>query len=144
MRSLLDANVLIALIDADHAFHRRAFSWFQATQQTGWATSPLTENACLRILSHPNYSGAKRFSLARLIPKLREIISKTNHEFWADNVSLLDDSRFEPDNILGPRQLTDVYLLALAVYNNGCLVSFDGRIPISAVRNSSAVNLLVI
>jgi len=144
MRSLLDANVLIALIDSDHAFHKRAISWFHANQQVGWATTPLTENACLRVLSHPNYSRTKQYSLRQLVPKLGEIMAKTNHEFWPDNISLIDRSRFALENVLGPRQLTDVYLLALAVHNKGCLVSFDGRIPTSAVQNAAANNMCVI
>jgi hypothetical protein len=44
----------------------------------------------------------------------------------------------------GPRQLTDLYLLGLAVKNKACLVSFDARIPLSAVRGASAKHLVML
>jgi hypothetical protein len=46
--------------------------------------------------------------------------------------------------ILSSRHLTDLYLLALAVENHGCLVTFDQHIPLHAVRKALADHLLVI
>ena len=51
---LLDVNVLIALIDPAHEFHAPAHFWFQQNRKHGWATCPITENGCLRILSKPD------------------------------------------------------------------------------------------
>lgn len=144
MRSLLDVNVLIAFLDSDHLFHTKSFEWFQANQDTGWATCPITENAALRILSHPGYSKVKRFQLPKIVGQLNEIIEKTNHQFWPDDISLLDTSLVETAKILGPGQLTDIYLLAIAVKHSGCLVSFDERIETSAVMVASPENLVTI
>ncbi len=55
------------------------------------------------------------------------------HVFWPDDVSLADPKRFDHDRLLGPGQITDAYLLALAVQNDGRLVTFDRTIPIAAV-----------
>jgi predicted nucleic acid-binding protein len=55
MRALLDVNVLIALLDADHSLHRRASEWFAGRARAGWASSPITENGCVRVMSHPGY-----------------------------------------------------------------------------------------
>ena len=44
--------------------------------------------------------------------------------------------------ILMLQQSTDLYLLGLAVKNKACLVSFDARIPLSAVRGASAKHLI--
>ena len=55
MIALLDANLLIALFDPAHVNHALAHTWLSANRSSGWATCPLTQNACLRILSHLNY-----------------------------------------------------------------------------------------
>ena len=55
MTFLLDANVLIALIDPAHVQHDAAHAWFAAHGQRSWATCPLTENAVLRIVGHARY-----------------------------------------------------------------------------------------
>ena len=52
MRSLLDVNVLIALLDQDHSLHVRARDWYGTHARAGWASCPLTQNRCLRIMSH--------------------------------------------------------------------------------------------
>ena len=144
MRALLDANVLIAMLDSDHLFHSNSFDWFQANQNMGWATCPITQNAALRILSNPGYSKVKRYQLSRLVELLNEIIEKTNHEFWPDDISLLDSSIVDLSKVLGPGQLTDIYLLALAARNEGRLISFDPRIATSAVRFGTDKNLTTI
>jgi predicted nucleic acid-binding protein len=46
--------------------------------------------------------------------------------------------------IHGPRQLTDIFLLALAVKHAGKLVTFDGGIPLAAVKKATRQNLLVL
>jgi uncharacterized protein len=50
MRGLLDANVLIALLDADHASHASAIDWFVANGKHGWASCPITQNGCIRVM----------------------------------------------------------------------------------------------
>ena len=55
MRALLDVNVLIALLDAGHAHHARATEWLATELHYGWASCPLTQNGCLRIMSQPGY-----------------------------------------------------------------------------------------
>jgi predicted nucleic acid-binding protein len=66
MRALLDINVLIALHDGDHVHHDRAVAWFDAHIQQGWASSPLTQNGCLRIMSQAAYANPQ--PLAMLVP----------------------------------------------------------------------------
>lgn len=44
MRALLDVNVLIALLDADHSLHARAIQWFASHARGGWASCPITQN----------------------------------------------------------------------------------------------------
>lgn len=143
MRSLLDINVLIALVDPHHIHHRRAHGWWGASSDRSWASCPLTENGFVRILSDPGYGGDPR-SPVQLIADLQDFIAMSDHQFWPDDISLRDLSVFDPDHILGPRQLTDIYLLALAVRNGGKLVTFDKRISLSAARNATPDHLSVI
>ena len=142
MRSLLDVNVLIALLQPDHAHHAVAHKWWAAHKSAGWASCPLTQNGFIRIISQPKYP--KPIPIARALDLLAEETQGTDHRFWADDLSLLDTQRFARHRILGPRQLTDVYLLALAVQNGGRLVSFDRAIPLAAVRSAAKQHLVVI
>ena len=131
MRALLDINVLIALHDRDHVHHIRAATWFEANVEHGWASCPLTQNGCLRIMNQPGYSSPQ--PLAALMAMLQRSTSAAVHETWFDDISILDAARFQHAHMHGHRQLTDLYLLGLAVKNNGRLASFDQRIPMSAV-----------
>lgn len=143
MRALLDVNVVIALFDPDHAFHERAHAWWAANMKRGWASCPLTENGVVRIMSHPHYSAKIQFTPDDLIARLRKFAAQSSHEFWPDQISLRDEKIFATERIHSSRQLTDLYLLALAVANGGRLVTFDRGIPISCVRNARAANLCV-
>ena len=122
---LFDANFLIALGDADHVHHDEAQTFFTLKKQDGWATCPLTENAFLRILGHPNYpKGPSSPCAARTL--LQEFICQSGHQFWDATISLVDSRKFP--TLPGSKNLTDYYLLALAIKNRGKLITFDQRI----------------
>lgn len=140
MRALLDINVLIALLDSDHSLHDRATAWFAEHGDQGWASCPLTQNGCIRIMSHPNYPNGP--SLQAIVARLAEATAEAVHEFWPDDVSLLESRVADPTRIHGPRQITDVYLLALAVRHGGRLVTFDGSIAREAVTGAEGRHLL--
>ena len=142
MRSLLDINVLIALFDPDHVFHEPAMSWFATHAKQGWASCPLTQNGCVRIMSTPSYPNFK--PVHAVVTRLTEACEERIHEFWPDEPSLLDSGVFDATRIHGPRQITDVYLLGLAVRHQARLATFDDRVPLQAVRNAAARNLLVL
>ncbi|MBK7003887.1 MAG: VapC toxin family PIN domain ribonuclease [Burkholderiales bacterium] len=140
MRALLDINVLIALHDREHIHHERAALWLESNIAHGWASCPLTQNGCLRIMSQPGYSSPQ--PLAVLVTMLQGSTGTAFHTLWADDISLLDARYFHHPHIHGHKQLTDLYLLALAVRNGGRLVSFDQRIPLSAVQGARAEHLV--
>ena len=144
MRALLDINVIIALFDPDHAFHERAHAWWSENRKRGWASCPLSENGVVRIMSHPGYSRKMQFTPGELIARLSGFVDQTDHEFWSDAISLRDESRFVNARIHSSRQLSDLYLLALAASHLGRLVTFDEGIPLSAVLNAKAANLCVL
>lgn len=129
---LLDANVLIALVDLDHEFNDAASRWFTAHHASGWATCPLTENAVLRIIGHRRYLGVPG-GPATVTPLLRQLISKPGHVFWPDDISLLDPRQVALDRLGSHASVTDTYLLALAVAHGGRLATFDRRLVVDAV-----------
>jgi predicted nucleic acid-binding protein len=76
--------------------------------------------------------------------RLRAAVSTEHHQFISDDISLLDDTVVDSRQLSGHRQLTDVYLLALAVTHDARLVTLDTRIPLNAVRRASERHLAVI
>jgi predicted nucleic acid-binding protein len=70
---------------------------------------------------------------AVVIDRLRTFCRSGNHSFWADNVSLQDETLFNLAHVAGARQLTDIYLLGLAAKMGGRLATFDRAIPLNAV-----------
>ncbi len=142
MRALFDVNVLIAILDEQHIHHLAAHEWWAPNRSAGWATCPLTENGMARVMSQSTYKNPVTSSFA--VDLLAVQIAKTDHRFWPDDLSLRDQDWIDPGGILGPNQITDVYLLALAVKNGGRLVTFDRGIPLSAVRGAEPRHLVVL
>jgi hypothetical protein len=131
-RYLLDVNVLIALIDPAHVQHDRAHQWFAAQGQRAWATCPLTENGVLRIVGHARYpnSPGTPAAVAELFAILRAL---DGHEFWPDDLTLFDTRRIDSTRLLASSQVTDTYLLALAVAHGGQFATFDRNLVVDAV-----------
>ena len=140
MRALLDVNVLIALLDADHVLHEPAIAWFSANAAHGWASSPITQNGCLRVMSSPAYPGRQPVQV--IADRLASATAHAVHEFWPDTMSLLEEGAVDLGRVHGPRQITDLYLLALAVRRDGRLVTFDRGIDMAAVRGAQPRHLL--
>ena len=139
MRSLYDVNFLIAFLDKNHKFHDAVSSWFTDNVEQGWASCPLTQNGYLRIRSQPDYPHP--VSLAQACEQLLAATSTEHHHFITDDISLLDDTLVRFRVLSSYRQLTDVYLLALAVKHDARLVTLDTRIPLRAVHGANEGHL---
>ncbi len=142
LRALLDVNVLVALLDASHVHHRAATDWLAAHARLGWASCPLTQNGCLRILSLPSYPNPQ--PTASVAQRLGRAVAGASHAFWPDAFSLLEAGRVHWDRVLSSRQITDAYLLALAAAHGGRLVTFDRGIAVEAVSGATRQNLLTL
>jgi len=140
-RCLFDVNALIALVDPNHVFHDHMHAWWELHRSSGWASCSLTLNGALRVMSQPAYS-EHPFSLGELARTLRAFQQTTDHEFWPEDLSLLDESRFDLRWVVGHRQITDVYLLGLAVQRQGVLVTLDTSIPVAAVCEATGSSLV--
>lgn len=124
---LLDVSVLVALCDAAHEFHDEASVWFHTIRAGGWATCPLTENGLVRILGHPSYPGGPG-SPARARPLLQALTRTAGHASFADEISIRDAAVFPSLASTTAANLTDLYLLALALHHGARFATFDRRI----------------
>jgi toxin-antitoxin system PIN domain toxin len=112
---LLDANVLIALVVADHVHHDAAETWFVAAEDT-FATCPVTQGSLIRLLVRQGQPAETAVTL------IAGLTGHPRHEFWPD------DESFEAvplRGVIGHRQVTDVYLAHLATARRGRLATFD-------------------
>ena len=141
MTSLLDVNVLISLLDANHEHHAATMGWWSQNNDP-WASCPITQNGYLRIVTQKGYGNTISFEEA--IKKLTEAVSSPDHEFLPDNISLLDQKLFAHKQVRGPKQLTDIYLLALSVSHGARLVTFDQGIPLVAVQQATNASVHVV
>ena len=142
MSDLLDVNMLIALVDDEHAHHQRASAWLESNDRRGWATCPITQNGCLRILSQPRYPNS--MGIIEAMRRLHELIDTTDHRFIADDISLLTEGVIDIGEVSSHRQLTDVYMLALAVAHDLRFVTLDRGVRLTAVRGANDTHLAVI
>jgi toxin-antitoxin system PIN domain toxin len=142
MRALLDINVLIAMVDADHSLHERARDWFSRNARNGWASCPIIQNGCARVMSYAGYPNA--LPVRQVLERLREATRGPHHEFWQDDITSLEPRIADATRIYGPRQLTDLYLLALAVSRDGRFVTFDGSVPLIAIKSAEKRHLVAL
>jgi toxin-antitoxin system PIN domain toxin len=142
MRALLDVNVLIALLDPDHSLHARATQWFATNARSGWASCPITQNGCVRVMSHPGYPNT--LPAGAVMGHLAEATGSELHQFWSDDISLLNPDLIDRSRVHGPRQLTDLYLLALAAHHGGCFATFDHSISAEAIKETKARDMIVL
>jgi toxin-antitoxin system PIN domain toxin len=142
MRALLDVNVLVALLDADHIHHGMARDWLGANIADGWASCAVTQNGCIRILSQPNYPHA--LAPSDIAARLKEATEAPFHHYWTDAPNLLTSSLVDWQYVHGSTQVTDAYLLGLAVHHGGRLVTFDHSVPRRAVPSADPEHLLLL
>lgn len=141
-RALLDINVLVALLDSDHIDHTRAHDWLDEQIDAGWASCAITENGFVRIISQPRYPSP--IAPAEAIELLTRASEGARHEFWACDVSLVDATIVDGSRLHGPRQVTDAYLLALAMAHDGRFITFDRSVPLSSVHGATDEHLTVL
>lgn len=139
MIHLLDVNVLIALCDPAHPHATAALRFFSANlARNGWATCPLLENGFLRIFGARKYPGGPGSPQAAR-PILAGLLAAPGHQFWEDDLTLTAATVFP--NLPAAEDLTDIYLLALAVKHSGRFATFDRNIDASLIPGGPAAIL---
>jgi uncharacterized protein len=125
---LLDTSLLIALAWPQHVHHAKAHEWFQSVGNSGWATCPLTQAAFIRISSNPKII-ADAVAPRAALQVLQKIVALAGHRFWADDIAPTEAKTFTSAALVGHRQVTDAYLVALVQHRKGKLATFDRGVP---------------
>ena len=121
---LLDVNVLLALSWPGHKFHSSVQEWFGHNASKGWATCPMVEAGFVRIVSNPAFS-VHAVSPKEAIEALEINTKHPTHQFWPDDIPLATAMAKLRDRIVGHQQITDAYLLALAMHHRSKLATLD-------------------
>jgi toxin-antitoxin system PIN domain toxin len=124
---LLDTNLLISLLWPSHEQHGLALKWFTRHRGRGWATCPITQAGFVRIVSNPAFS-RDAVQPREAIHVLSANTAAKDHTFWPDELPFADAVAFTGVRLMGHQQVTDAYLLGLAVRRGGILATLDQRI----------------
>lgn len=112
---LADGNVLVALTVVDHVHHDVALEWFERAEPD-LATCPITEGTLLRFLVREGQAAIDAMAI------LDAVRSQSWHVFWPDEI------RYDAAHlagVIGHRQVTDAYLVALARHHGGRVATLD-------------------
>ena len=137
---LLDINVLIALAWPNHVHHDEAQTWFAKKGALGFRTCPITQLGFVRISSNPAFT-PKAVSPGDAMGLLERVARLPGHDFWPDDVPLRETVG-SSTSLAGHRQITDLYLLALANAHGGVLATLDRGAAALARANHQLFELI--
>lgn len=124
MTNLLDVNVLVAMAWPTHEAHEKVLNWLKEHAREGWATCPVTQIAFVRLLSNPQFS-PDALTSEEALTLLEANLAHPVHRFWPDAIGFAEALRSLEGKLQGHRQVTDAYLLGLALHYKGRLVTLD-------------------
>jgi len=146
MSYLLDVNVLVALLWPEHKFHEIVQDWFGKHARKGWATCPLTQAGLVRIVSNPAFS-PQAVPPVEALRALALSLQHPAHQFWHDDATVTDALAMFGKRLVGHQQVTDAYLLGLAIKKKGKLATLDRSLIELSGRGeaeSTAVELIAV
>lgn len=121
---LLDVNILIALAREDHVAHKTVRQWFQRAGSRSWATCALTQAGFVRVIANPRFLEQPP-NMSEAIDMLRALTALPGHRFWPIEITFVKAAMALEKNLFGHQQVTDTYLLGLAIQNRGKLATLD-------------------
>jgi toxin-antitoxin system PIN domain toxin len=140
---LLDVNVLVALLWPSQQDHALVQQWFHRNAGGGWATCPITQAGFVRIVSNPSFSRdaiAPQDAVKLLAPNL----DHPNHQFWTDDINFVQAAELFQKHLVGHKQVTDAYLLALAIHKKGRLATLDRKLTALLPEKTAARDLVTV
>lgn len=143
-QNLVDLNVLIALTDSEHIHRQKAERWFLSEGRDNWGLCPLTEAGFIRITTSLA-TQRSAITIDRAISILQALRAHPGYRYWpiTDAESWVAVTAGFAARISGHQQITDAYLLGLAIKKNGVLVTFDRGLRYMAGPEYSR-NLLIL
>lgn len=141
---LLDTNLLIALLWPRHTKHELALKWFARHRSAGWATCPFTQAGFVGIISNPAFS-RDSMQPREAVRVLTLNTGAKDHVFWPDDLEFSDAIAFAAERLIGFQQVTDCYLLGLAIRRGGVLATLDHGIEsLLEPKSSERKSLLIV
>lgn len=140
--NLLDLNVLVALAEPGHGHYQKAQQWFNSGGKDNWGVCPLTEAGFVRLTTNPAFHPGPR-TLGQAVAALQTIKEHPGYRYWEITESWVTLTAPFADRIFSHQQVTDAYLLGLAIKENGVLVTFDRGLRYMAGPEYSR-NLLIL
>jgi toxin-antitoxin system PIN domain toxin len=124
-RYLLDVNVFVALLAENHIHHQLVTEWFNASPRLQWAICPFTEAGFLRNATAPRPGQITMSEATAVLATMAQHPGYHYQPITADWHGLC--SPFFK-RLYGTKQVTDAYLLGLAVREGMVLVTLDKAI----------------
>lgn len=121
---LLDVNVLIALTQPEHMHHSMVMKWFN-TPGLNWGLCAFSEVGFLRISSNP---AVGKLTVEDGTKMLAALTNHRGYRFWPISAGWAALAAPFHQRVFGHQQITDAYLLGLAIKENGVLVTTDKAI----------------
>lgn len=128
---LLDVNVLIALVRPKHEKHDRVMQWFRSSGRNHWATCPFTEAGFVRVVSNPKFT-AQSVDVEEALQLLTELTALPGRQFWPIDITFAEATKPFEGRFFGHQQVTDLYLLSLAIRHKAVLATTDRGIALLA------------
>lgn len=139
---LLDLNSLISLADPNAMHYEAMQRWFDSEGKRDWGVCPLTESAFVRVTTNPKY-GSQGRTVAQATGILAELAKIDGYRYWPITASWAELTAPLAARMKGHQQITNAYLLGLAIREDGVLVTFDASIGYLA-GNAFRGNLLTL
>jgi uncharacterized protein len=141
-RYLLDVNILLGIVWEDQQAHLPVFRWFHDVGQHCFATCGITQSGFVRISSNARLS-PNPVPIKAALDILTKLTDMPGHAFWPIDIGIREATASVADKLFGPLQLTDAYLLGLAITKGATLVTRDRAIP-QLAGNTFANNVLLL
>jgi uncharacterized protein len=121
-RYLLDVSVFVALLAENHIHHQLVTEWFNASPSLQWAICPFTEAGFLRNATAPRPG---QITMSEATAVLARMAQHPGYHYLPISAEwhTLCSPFFR--RLYGTKQVTDAYLLGLAVLEGLTLVTLD-------------------
>jgi len=129
----------MALTQPEHRYFETATEWFN-TPGLDWGLCAFSEAGFLRLSANPNVG---KLTVEDATAMLAALVKRPGYRFWPITADWASLAHPFSERVVGHQQITDAYLLGLAVKENAVLVTTD-----KAMRYMAGVryrmNLLVL
>lgn len=121
-RFLLDVNILYALTAQDHIHHKAVKAWFYASKDLQWALNPFTEAGYLR---NATASRPGQVTLAEAAAVLEQLRRHPGYHYLPISADWQTLCKPFVNRLYGTKQVTDAYLLGMAIREKWVLATMD-------------------